>query len=99
MLLTSISCDIFCTIVDNFGDAGVSWRLARQLAAEHGWQVRLWIDKPEVLSTLAKIDPHAPRQQVDGVRVEHWPSGADVDQAPEIADVVIEAFACHPPAA
>jgi hypothetical protein len=26
--------DIFCTVVDHYGDVGVSWRLARQLHAE-----------------------------------------------------------------
>ena len=26
--------DIFCRVVDNYGDAGVAWRLARELAAE-----------------------------------------------------------------
>ncbi len=36
--------DIFCTVVDNYGDIGVTWRLARQLVAEHGLAVRLWVD-------------------------------------------------------
>ena len=43
--------DIFCCVVDNFGDIGVTWRLARQLKQEgklpaHGneVQVRLWVD-------------------------------------------------------
>ena len=36
--------DIFCRVIDNFGDIGVCWRLARQLAAEHGKRVRLWVD-------------------------------------------------------
>ena len=39
-----IACDLFCTVVDNFGDIGVCWRVARQLAHEHGWQVRLFVD-------------------------------------------------------
>ena len=30
-----VSWDIFCSVVDNYGDIGVTWRLARQLAAEH----------------------------------------------------------------
>jgi hypothetical protein len=38
------SWDIFCTVIDNFGDIGVCWRLARQLAQEHGHAVRLWVD-------------------------------------------------------
>ena len=28
--------EIVCRVVDNFGDAGVAWRLARQLAHEQG---------------------------------------------------------------
>jgi len=36
--------DLFCKVVDNYGDAGVCWRLARQLAAEHALTVTLWID-------------------------------------------------------
>ena len=36
--------DIFCSVVDNYGDIGVTWRLARQLVAEHGLAVRLWVD-------------------------------------------------------
>ena len=41
--------DVFCRVVDNYGDVGVSWRLARQLAREHGKQVRLWLDDLTVL--------------------------------------------------
>ena len=41
--------DIFCCVIDNWGDAGVCWRLARQMCREWGAQVRLWIDAPEVL--------------------------------------------------
>ena len=44
----------FCRVVDNYGDAGVCWRLARQLAAEHALDVTLWIDR---LATLARFEP------------------------------------------
>ncbi|MGI4985740.1 MAG: elongation factor P maturation arginine rhamnosyltransferase EarP [Janthinobacterium lividum] len=47
-----LHCDLFCTVIDNYGDAGVCWRLARQLAAECGWRVRLFIDAPEALAAL-----------------------------------------------
>ena len=36
--------DIFCRVIDNYGDIGVCWRLARQLANEFGQTVRLWVD-------------------------------------------------------
>ena len=43
---------LYCRVVDNFGDAGVCWRLARQLAREQALDVTLWIDRPEVLGRL-----------------------------------------------
>ena len=44
--------DIFCKVIDNLGDIGVCWRLARQLAGEHGLRVRLWVDDLESFSLL-----------------------------------------------
>jgi uncharacterized repeat protein (TIGR03837 family) len=50
--------DIFCTVIDNFGDIGVTWRLARQLAAEHGVPVRLWVDDLESFRRIRpEVDP------------------------------------------
>ena len=84
--------DIFCRVVDNFGDAGVCWRLARRLEQEGG-AVRLWIDD---LATLRRLQPAvtaATEQVVDGVRVFEWSDGASVSSA----DVVVEAFGCGLP--
>ncbi|MGR3908780.1 elongation factor P maturation arginine rhamnosyltransferase EarP [Burkholderia sp. SR8] len=93
-----IACDLFCTVIDNFGDIGVCWRLVRQLAHEHGWQVRLFIDDLHTFARLQPgVDPDAARQTVDGIAIEHW--HAEVGDALEIADVVIEAFACELPGA
>ena len=44
--------DVFCKVVDNFGDVGICWRLARDLAAR-GETVRLWIDDASALAWLA----------------------------------------------
>lgn len=41
---------LYCVVVDNLGDAGVCWRLARQLAAEHACAVELFIDLPQALA-------------------------------------------------
>jgi len=90
-----ISCDIFCAVVDNLGDAGVCWRLARQLAAEHGWAVRLWINNLTPLTLLRPgIEALRERQVIDGVDIRQWPA-----QFPNVrpAQVVIEAFACELP--
>lgn len=88
--------DIFCSVVDNYGDIGVTWRLARQLVAEHGLAVRLWVDDPAAFVHLCpQADSRLLRQQQQGVEVCAW--AADW-HAVEPADVVIEAFACELPA-
>lgn len=88
--------DIFCRVVDNFGDAGVTWRLARQLADERGARVRLWIDQPGIFQRLCPSAAASPEGwTANGVEVRPWPE-AEADVQP--ADVVIEAFACELPA-
>lgn len=91
--------DIFCTVIDNFGDAGVSWRLARQLAGEHGRQVHLWVDNLAALRQICPAaDPLGETQQLDGVSVCRWDDDADPAQyASTGTEVVIEAFACQLP--
>ncbi|MBV7524268.1 MULTISPECIES: elongation factor P maturation arginine rhamnosyltransferase EarP [unclassified Pseudomonas] len=89
--------DIFCTVVDNFGDIGVTWRLARQLVAEHGLAVRLWVDDLRAFERLCpEIDIHAAQQWQHDVEVRQWPAEW---QPTEAADVVIAAFACQLPGA
>ena len=89
--------DIFCTVVDNFGDIGVTWRLARQLVAEHAVTVRLWVDDLRAFERLCpQIDINAAQQWQQGVEVRQW--SADW-QPTEAADVVIAAFACQLPSA
>lgn len=89
--------DIFCKVVDNFGDIGVCWRLARQLKTEHALDVRLWIDDLQVAQRLIPtLDLAAPTQQIDGVNITYWHAQADFSDA---AEVVVEAFACSLPEA
>ncbi len=88
---------IFCKIVDNFGDIGVCWRLAKQLRAEHGLHISLWIDD---FASAKKIIPSlylAKNQQVcDEITLLKWDETADFSEA---AQVVIEAFSCELPPA
>ena len=87
--------DIFCTVVDNYGDIGSCWRLAQQLAREHDADVRLWVDQ---LASFARLCPavsiDADRQRVGSVEIRRRAS--DFPHV-EAADVVIEAFACELP--
>ncbi|AQG99292.1 hypothetical protein A9R05_11000 [Burkholderia sp. KK1] len=93
-----LACDIFCAVVDNFGDIGVCWRLARQLRAEHGWRVRLFVDDLAVFHALCpEVDATLDRQEAQGIVIEHWREPAHAGDTLAIADVVIEAFACELP--
>jgi uncharacterized repeat protein (TIGR03837 family) len=95
-----LACDIFCAVIDNFGDIGVCWRLARQLAREHGWEVRLFVDDLHAFEKLCPtLDASRASQMVEGVVVEHWHETDHVGETLRIADVVIEAFACELPSA
>lgn len=78
--------DVFARVVDNFGDVGVCWRLAADLAAR-GEAVRLWLDDTAALRWLAP-------DGAPGVEAGDWDRAA----AAEPGDVVIEAFGCDPPA-
>ena len=88
-----IKWEIFCRVVDNYGDIGVCWRLSRALAAEHGVDIRLWVDD---WKTFSKLCPQAIRDgaRVSGVELRRWTEPFPTE---EPADVVIEAFGCDLP--
>ncbi|GHG66828.1 hypothetical protein GCM10010919_14990 [Alishewanella longhuensis] len=91
--------DIFCAVVDNFGDIGICWRLSRQLVAEHGIAVRLWVDDLHSFQRLCdEVEPLSATQQICGVEVRHWHGAIDWSCIVP-ATVVIEALACHIPLA
>ena len=82
--------DIFCKVIDNFGDIGVCWRLAADLASR-GERVRLWVDDALALAWMAPAG-------CDGVRVLPWnvpPDLADAGLDEHPPGVLVEAFACE----
>jgi uncharacterized repeat protein (TIGR03837 family) len=79
--------DVFCRVVDNYGDIGVCWRLAVDLA-RRGQRVRLWIDDASALRWMAPDGE-------PGVEVVQWLAEMP---CPAPGDVVVEAFGCDPPA-
>lgn len=82
-------------MVDNYGDIGVCWRLARQLAAEHDLEVRLWVDDLASLQKICpEINPNLTKQTARSVDVWHWDVPFPIAMP---ADVVIEAFGCELP--
>ncbi len=78
--------DVFCRVIDNFGDIGVCWRLAVDLARRNE-AVRLWVDDASALAWMAPGGAH-------GVTVSGW-NAAAMDAA--VGDVVVEAFGCELP--
>lgn len=91
------SWDIFCQVIDNFGDIGVCWRLARQLAAEYPVTVRLWVDELAALKQIWPDTQLQSHQWLEQVEVCVWHS--DFPSTVQPAQVVIEAFACELPSA
>ena len=77
--------DIFCRVIDNYGDIGVCWRLAQDLA-QRGQQVRLWTDDASALHWMAP-------QGCPGVQVRAWGGALAAHDAP--TDVLVEAFGCE----
>lgn len=81
-----MSWDLFCHVVDNFGDIGVCWRLAADLAAR-GERVRLCVDDRAALAWMAPGG--AAHVEVCG-----WPAAGEPFAC---GDVVVEAFGCELP--
>jgi uncharacterized repeat protein (TIGR03837 family) len=84
---------IFCKVIDNFGDIGICWRLARQLTAEHGVAVTLWVDDLASFHRICPpVDVAAATQAIDGVAVRHWRTQDEAFTPADVADIVIEFF-------
>ena len=91
--------DIFCKVIDNFGDIGVCWRLACNLA-ERGQRVRLWVDDASALQWMASPVHMGGVGEVSKLEVEirAWTATAPKTCLDAQGDVVIEGFGCDAPA-
>lgn len=78
--------DIFCRVIDNYGDIGVCWRLSAGLA-ERGERVRLWVDDASALGWMAP-------EGAEGVEVRLWTQPIKTD-ALVPGDILIETFGCE----
>ena len=80
--------DIYCWVVDNFGDAGVCLRLARDLVGL-GHRVRLFINDADALDWLAT--------DTDRARITVLPWSETPWDHGHPPDVIVEAFGCDLP--
>jgi len=96
--LTSI--DIFCHVIDNFGDAGVVYRFAKEFKKMNPQcNTRVFIDD---LKTLHSIVPQINASE----SVQHFEEITFIDSSSltsqdveklGVADILVEAFACYIP--
>ncbi|AFN35695.1 elongation factor P maturation arginine rhamnosyltransferase EarP [Taylorella equigenitalis] len=93
MTQTPTSIDIFCNVIDNYGDIGVSWRLSKALPLYiNPTKVRFFTNKKSTFKTLV------PKLNEKNIVVEFYEDLHDAkfqDLIP--ADLVIEAFGCDLP--
>ena len=85
---------LYCTLIDNYGDIGVCWRLARQLVHEYALEVHLWVDNWPAAQQLIRELPDVPvpnePARVKGVVIRPWVQVNHVADC--IGDVLIEGF-------
>lgn len=91
---------LFCQVIDNFGDIGVCFRLAKQLVREYQYEVVLWVDDLVSFAKLCpQVAPSLATQNIFGITVLHWQSSELLHHVERQSspDVLIEAFACDLP--
>ena len=96
------SIDIFCHIVDNFGDIGFVYRFAREFKiAVPRCALRVFVDDLETFRQInPAINPALTFQQYGGVEyVTTMALTAELIERLDVADVLVEAFACRIPEA
>lgn len=84
---------LFCTVIDNFGDIGVCWRLAKELRNRMNMNVILFLDDTRALPWLAPDFANEPHIHIKKWQENQW---ADLENVPP-AHIVIETFACELP--
>lgn len=88
--------DIFCKVIDNYGDIGVCWRLTRELT-DLNKSVNLYVDDLNAFKKINNsINPDKEVQNINynnkTIHVIHW-NKTNKEYSP--GDMVIEAFACN----
>jgi len=105
----SVRWSLFCAVVDNFGDMGVCWRLARQLVLEHGINVDLWVDDWPAMGRFlhAQESGLVWSEDADSATLQEviiwrwrkpWPDIKTLNQRITDSDRVMETFGCELPA-
>ena len=95
------SIDIFCHVVDNFGDIGVVYRFAKEFKLCHpSCRIRVFCDDLRPLSLLEPAaDESTTIQEINGIAyINSQHCDGPLVRRLGASDVVIEAFGCEIPA-
>ncbi len=87
--------DIFCEVIDNFGDIGVVYRFAKGLK-ERNITVRIFINRLEELSMINKgISMNKFYQEKDGISYINYTKLNEINiKEISTSEVIVEAFGC-----
>lgn len=81
--------DVFCEVIDNYGDVGVAYRLARELKKFYrAKKIRLFVDKIEEINLMKSHGT----EEIEIIKF------SNMDINIKVADLVIECFGCNIPA-
>ncbi len=89
--------DIFCTVIDNFGDIGVVYRFATALRRHYQKaQIRVYVDDPTTFSKINPlVNPDVAVQSIADITYIHTGSVSPEKYANDKpAKLLIEAFGC-----
>lgn len=97
--MRTLICWLFVRVIDNYGDIGVTWRMAREMSQRLNMRVSIWVDDWHAFFQLLPEQPiyNDLPIYIDGVKVHHWHDMASIEDMVHDPDVVIEMFGCQIP--
>lgn len=90
------SLDIFCDIIDNYGDIGVVYRLAKEMKEIHkdSVEVRVFLNRLDEFLCINKKAKNVASQKIDGITYMTYDFLEKNVCTISPANVIIEAFGC-----
>ncbi|AWD32302.1 hypothetical protein CKSOR_00172 [Candidatus Kinetoplastibacterium sorsogonicusi] len=88
--------DIFCNVIDNYGDIGFCWRLSKNLENRYKWKISLWINNLNAFANIEKnINTISSKQFVNNISIRYWNDDELFNHNP--GNIIINSFSCDLP--
>ena len=92
------SIDIFCEIIDNFGDIGVVYRISKELKNIYqNARIRIVLNRTDEFKAINKRVKDLEYQEIDGLICTTFSYVKKIAESFGAADLFIEAFGCDVP--